>query len=760
MNERRVASHLEGTFLTTEWLLVLVFPPIIVLIIGAYRSYFVAHTISENWQEFFLSIFAYDCWLAGLLTFSLLLVHQISNKALSALSYPLSLVLLLLFLLDVALTIELNQRLNYYDVLQFLPEIDAIRSFIAPSHLLTLFVVTAATFCSFKLSKRAQILSVSLAVICCLVGLIFGNKENKLIASYSYSILNLRYIFPQKESAAEAFRYSDTAVRVYKKRYEQQSRLNLLDNKQSIILLIIESLSSFESKKISGVKNHIPRFDRFTEKGLLFPNFFANHEASEGGIQSLLSGFPPLPFPMSSRFLFREFSKQDALISEFKKLGFHTEFITTNDIKFVEQAEYLKGVGFDRYVGRDQVEEFRAAPRVVQFAPSDDHLYREALSRIDTFSTTNKSPFLMVLSNVSSHPPYRHPYTDERKPEVVWDWVIEQIELFHDNLLKRGFFDNGLLIITADHRRMVAVRKKEVMRYGDSAKARIPLLIIGTGIPEGRIDRRFYQQSDLFPKLKYIIEPEVALSPYPIWVERYTRAWGKLRNFGHLTIFEQASKGKIGYPLRFFGKNIEWLDKQPQAAVQIERDLHMLRAVFQDKKLEQTTTCHLEYANPSLTASKQNGLLLDVFKGNQINGQLSKDSDRHLKQLKVSQLDYPDLLKAENPFGVIKHFSLTGITFLKIEKAGNYWFRIDSDDGICVAINKRVVFDRNKSGNIRRGEFEVPLTEGLHRIDLRYFQNAGGAKLQLSWIPPGEKSWKPGSEGWEIIPESVLFLPD
>ena len=121
----------------------------------------------------------------------------------------------------------------------------------------------------------------------------------------------------------------------------------------------------------------------------------------------------------------------------------------------------------------------------------------------------------------------------------------------------------------------------ETARYGDSARARVPLLVIGNAYPRGVSDERFFQQSDLLRMLGKIQQPGVLLSPQPIWVERYNRKYGRIELIDHLSVFDEADQGRQEYRLKMPGNRIEWQGKYPQFARQVETRIHVQRSLHQ-----------------------------------------------------------------------------------------------------------------------------------------------------------------------------------
>ena len=351
-------------------------------------------------------------------------------------------------------------------------------------------------------------------------------------------------------------------------------------SKPDIILLIVESLSSINSKRMSGSPGLLGTFDKLAEEGVLFRNFFANHQASEGGLIALLGGFPPIHFPTATPYMFDEFAIQPSVLAEYRKQGYFADFLTNADLGFIGLDHFLSGLGLDRSRGRDEVDDMRSAPRVVQNAPSDAYLYREALISVPKLMASGE-PFLLTIATTSTHLPYSHPSGGPDTPEAVWNWSMEQLLSFYSQLSHSGFFDNGILLITGDHRQMRPVSEAEIERYGASARARVPLLVIGKTYPRGQIDNRFFQQSDLLRKLGLISQFETRLSPQPVWVERYNRKYGRIELINSLSVFDESDQGHHDYRIKVPGNRIEWLGEKPEFARQVEMAIHTQRSLHQ-----------------------------------------------------------------------------------------------------------------------------------------------------------------------------------
>lgn len=562
----------------------------------------------------------------------------------------------------------------------------------------------------------------------------------------------LRYAMLNPVGLIEDFRYQQPAPSYSLEQMDFYSGLKresveIPESRPDIILLVVESLSSINSMKVSGSGNLLNRFDELSAEGLLFTNFFANHQASEGGIIALLSGFPPLHFPTATPYMFDEFAIQPAVTAEYQQRGYFTEFLTNSDLKFIGLNHYLDGLGFDRSRGRDEVEAMRAAPRIVQGAPADNLLYTEAAATVRQLAA-NQRPFLLVLATSSTHLPYTHPQDGPDTAEAVWDWSLQQLLKFYRQLSDDGYFDRGVLMITGDHRQMRPLTQVETDRYGDSARARVPLLVIGKNYPRGVIDERFFQQSDLLRMPARISKPETPLSPQPVWVERYNRKYGRVERIDRFSVYDQQNRGRREYPLKMLGNRIEWLQEKPTFFRSVEARTHAQRSLHQQIRNGATKSCNPGWANNTLTPSNHQGLELGIFAQAGLDGVLSYHSlppDRKRLAETVAMSGNGDLM----PDNVLL---FTG--FIDIEEAGVFRFRVGAGQTACLSLDKKLVLDQHARAAAHH-EISVELGTGLHFLDLRLSGSSLHDGPVLEWIKPGTQQWR-----WTPVPAERFFMAE
>ena len=484
--------------------------------------------------------------------------------------------LTLLYLVDTFVLLALDTHASLFEIGRYTPELTVVLSFFDIGAYLAVFLMLVSVFVLPKATPTIKKAGLVLLVVSLLVtGIAVVSAPPPL---RTYAILSSHDFLEGMRSNQPVLNYTEEEISFYAGL--RPATTLIPPSKPNIILLVVESLSSINSNSMSGMPGLLDGFDELAEEGVLFKNFFANHQASEGGLIALLGGFPPMHFPTATPYMFDEFAIQASVIAEYQKQGYFAEFLTNADLNFIGLDRFLNGLGLDRSRGRDDVVAMRLAPRVVQDAPSDAYLYRETLKTVKHLTDANQ-PFLLTIASTSTHLPYTHPEGGPDTPEAVWEWSMQQLKVFYARLYEAGFFEHGILLITGDHRQMRPLTDVEIDHYGDSARARVPLLVIGKGYPAGGIDDRFFQQSDLLRMLGKVKQAGISLSPQPVWVERYNRKYGRIELINNLSVFDEADQGRHEYRVKIPGNRIEWQGDKPEFARRLETRIHTQRSLHQ-----------------------------------------------------------------------------------------------------------------------------------------------------------------------------------
>lgn len=110
----------------------------------------------------------------------------------------------------------------------------------------------------------------------------------------------------------------------------------------------------------------------------------------------------------------------------------------------------------------------------------------------------------MVMETVSSHLPFIDPEGVSNTEKSVFKYIDRKLGLFYRDLKDLGFFSNGMLIITSDHRIMAPLASLELDIYAGSAFARIPMMLALVG-KRKEIVNMCFQQTDLYSSLEWFV---------------------------------------------------------------------------------------------------------------------------------------------------------------------------------------------------------------------------------------------------------------
>jgi phosphoglycerol transferase MdoB-like AlkP superfamily enzyme len=546
-----------------------------VLALAIYKAAMLSVSMTLDWRSF-LFLVGLDAFYLSILLLAGIFLGYAGSRPLRTALWLLLVFMTVTYLVDSFVLLALNEHAPLFDMGRYALEPRVVLSFFDIRAYTAIVLLLIAMRVKMVYDRETRKQSFIVLLVAVLTGIFCSAYAPLPLARYA--MLSPMVIWDGATSREVSTDYSEEEIAFYATQDDED--VYIPESNPNIILLVVESLSSINSKRVSGVDGFLDGFDVLTDEGLLFQNFFANHQASEGGLIALLGGYPPIHFPTATPYMFDEFANQPSIIAQYRHQGYFTEFLTNAQLEFIGLNRYLDGLGIHRSRGRDEVESMKNAPVIVQDAPSDVYLFDEAVKTVDQLSS-GQQPFFLTIATTSTHLPYRHPEQGADTQEAVWEWSMQQVTRFYSQLSKMGYFKDGILLITGDHRQMRPLSETEIARYGDSARARVPLLVIGREYTAGGIDERFFQQSDLLRMLDKIKQSEASLSPQPVWVERYNRKYGRAELIDTLGVFDEADSGRHEYRLKAPGNRIEWIGEKPAFALRVETRIHVQRSQHQ-----------------------------------------------------------------------------------------------------------------------------------------------------------------------------------
>jgi hypothetical protein len=256
------------------------------------------------------------------------------------------------------------------------------------------------------------------------------------------------------------------------------------DRQPNIILLILESWSPYQSYLLSGLNNWTPNIDQIARENSWYTRMHAGGFSTNEGLISLFTGLDFIS-PAKNWLTVTPFEtawNTDETVPSILQDhgGYLSAFLTSGDLSFSRKREWLQTIGFDHieghdYSGYDHIKKrshFRSVPDRILLARS-----LELISMLEA----KPQPYFVAIETVSTHHPYIHPETGERSQEAVFRYMDETTSEFYRDLTESGFFDDGVLIITSDHRAMIPIPEDEAKRFGQATASLIPMIVAGVG---------------------------------------------------------------------------------------------------------------------------------------------------------------------------------------------------------------------------------------------------------------------------------------
>jgi Sulfatase len=350
-----------------------------------------------------------------------------------------------------------------------------------------------------------------------LVPLFFGGSVKLLANSGEVYVESWLYQDPitlNWEAWYERKSYSSEFIKKFS--FESDKVCKSISKKSpNVILLMVESLSSYQSDLFSGLNNWTPRIDEIAKKNYYCDNFFSNGFTTADAEIALLTGKLPLLSPevtvARSRSSFKGFyNVPDTLPKILSKYGYATSFFTTSSLRFSDTGGWAKSIGFDHVEG-DEVSSYEGLPRY-HFNSVPDHFLYQRLKR--KLEDVGENRFFWFVKTVSTHHPFLNPETEVRSEEVAFRYADKELGLFYEYLEESSYFDSGLLIIVGDHHAMTPLRAEEIERFGRlKAPAYVPLIVVG-GQFDKEVSHLPFQQVDIYNSIRSMVEGESCTSSW------------------------------------------------------------------------------------------------------------------------------------------------------------------------------------------------------------------------------------------------------
>jgi len=524
---------------------------------------------------FRLATLGQDAWLLGSLLLLLALGCAAPWASLRLLARLAAATLCVIAATDLALFDLLSHRLLLDDVVRFGGDVGANASVLraslaAPSGVLkaiaaVLLLVTLIPAClpspaRTRLGATFAVLAVGVFVFALIAS---AQPVRYVHAAFTANVIAINLPRGRMKDYSEAHLHKQRALAAT---LAQTCERNPVAQSPNVIIVLAESLSSWQSRLLGSPLDWTPRLDAIARDNHYFTRFHANGFTTSAGEIALFTGRVPFNPPGAIELNFDNYRVREGSLPEIARAAGHESlFFTPGTTEFLGIGEWLRGLGFDHVHGSDDAY-YAGMPRGQFSAVEDRQFYERFLAWLDARDSARA--YVATLLTVTSHPPFVDPRSDRIDPEGTFRYVDEQIGRLHDALRERGFFNDGVLIVMGDHRTMTPLRAEEYLEHGERAFARVPLVVAGAVDMPAVVDASF-QQSDLVPSLAWMLGQPYCRTAFagsflrsdpqpPAWV---IHVRGDDRN--RVDVYHGAN-AVSGY--RLDGDASRWLDEPPPDA--------------------------------------------------------------------------------------------------------------------------------------------------------------------------------------------------
>ncbi|MBV7452905.1 LTA synthase family protein [Acidovorax sp. sif1233] len=415
-------------------------------------------------------------------------------------------VILLLYSTDVFVADLLNIRLDITDIIKYADDVElnktvALPHFASPSGA-ALFTLTLAGCLAFwVLALRMRHGAKHLGVFTVAALGLLAARTLPATTPYAAGQVYTDYITNNLPSGIDTPYTPQKRAELERQAPPAQTCAKPRHAPRPVILLVVESLSLYHSKKFSGIEDYTPELDTIASKYGHLESFYANGFSTDGGLIALLTGYAPIPninrYHSIDIYQGYDSPKQD-MLGPLQAAGIPTSYFSTSDLGFIGMGDWLKKLQFS-YIEGPEHPFYNSMPRGSFNDPGDEALYQRYLQWFD--HERAPGPFFSVIQTITTHPPFVIPGSSQHGEEAAVRYADRALGHFVRQLEKRGFLDQGILIIMGDHRSMTIQRPGEARTIGPAAHARVPAVIAGVGYRGIGSIAGQWQQADLVPSV-------------------------------------------------------------------------------------------------------------------------------------------------------------------------------------------------------------------------------------------------------------------
>lgn len=476
----------------------------IALIIKQYCTY-ISYKNLNYWLNYYINSFFTDGIVVLIILWITILNQYIKNRIVKIFNNIICLIIFTIFCIDIFTIYFLQNRISIFQAFQY---VNNWSNGFATPVIVILWIITVLRISSILLtkniksnSKKTKNALLTIFFIFWWLILIFSkpNEINNIIT------LNISFIkdILQYDNVYASWTENNTEIEEWtesekiKNNYEDYIKYEYWEWKDiNVILVFAESLSAIDSSNMWWNDN-MPHFDMIQKEWITFTNFITNWTTSDTAHISTLLWVIPLRNMRVKNSTYTWYKlKMQALPEYLNSQWYNTTFISTADLSFLNQRDFLIWAWFQKIIWEENFEKnkkytFDAAP--------DKDLYDKVIEEV----VNQTWKFFIWLQTISFHKPYNTPNWKTEKSALQYS--DQELYRFYKKLEKIWFFNSWILIIVWDHRKMNAAEDGERELFWKNRYTKSVATIIWTWIQPWTIENRVIQHTDFYNSIKKLI---------------------------------------------------------------------------------------------------------------------------------------------------------------------------------------------------------------------------------------------------------------
>ena len=459
--------------------------------------------------KMFLYIFKSDSYFLSIFLMMLYVAVKVKSKYISSFIMLIFFAMVFTLVLDIALIELLSARLRFKEATGFVPDTASIIKmakgfFITTTGIYSLILlIYVILFSIFIVSKKdlysfSKLYKIILFALVVILAPLFMIKLD--IKSYYSTALQDSIIVANMKKSEDVLYSQEKINEVLNKFKFYYKCVDGLNTRKNIIVVVVESLSSYNSQLFSDIENKTPNLDNIAKDNIYADNYYCNSYNSYQNRYNILTG-SPLITRAKNYNINRNIFYSNSIVKDFQAKGYNVYYYSSADTVFDSTIKMVKATGIKSIYDANSKIFASIKKRFVFKGVEDKYFYETVIKHLNSVGNHTK-PYLAFLTTMSTHGPYEDPETGEYSFDKTLKYADNQLLHLLSMLKKQDFFKDGILVITSDHRVMLPISKEEYDILGPLAHASIPLVIID-GDRKYKINGNF-SHIDLGKSLEYL----------------------------------------------------------------------------------------------------------------------------------------------------------------------------------------------------------------------------------------------------------------